>query len=181
MKTEITRSSRRRSTVSARLDGEMLIVQAPENIPESELQTIIEKLGARLVKKRTRRVLNSAKALMQRAQELNKVYFKGQLQVASVEYVTNQNTRYGSCSPRTRSIRISHRLATVPPWVRDYVLIHELAHLAHANHGKRFWALVNKYPLSERARGFLMALGLEPASDAIGDEGEETRAEEVED
>ena len=180
MKTEITRSKRRKSTVSARIDGDTLLVQAPEGIPEAELKAIIDKLGARLVNRQKRRNLNEAKGLAQRAQELNKQYFKGALRVASIEYVTNQNRRFGSCSPRTREIRISHRLATVPPWVRDYVIVHELAHLVHANHGKRFWSLVNKYALSERARGYLMALGMEDISDASGEQGEDTPAEEVE-
>lgn len=180
MKTEITRSKRRRSTVSARLVGEVLHVQAPADMPEAELQSVIGKLAERLVKRKARRELNAGKALMQRAQELNRSHFHGQLQIASIEYVTNQNKRYGSCSPRTRTIRISHRLASVPPWVRDYVLIHELAHLVHPNHGKRFWTLVNKYRLSERARGYLMALGMEAATDASGEEAGDAPADEVE-
>jgi predicted metal-dependent hydrolase len=180
MKTEIIRSKRRKSTVSARLDGDTLIVHAPDGIPEPELQGIIEKLGGRLANRRTRRELNAAKGLAQRAQDLNKTYFKGLLKIASIEYVTNQSKRFGSCSPRKREIRFSHRLATVPAWVRDYVLVHELAHLVHPNHGRRFWALVNKYPLSERARGYLMAIGMEESTDSSGEEGEDTPAEEVE-
>jgi len=180
MKTQITRSTRRKSTVSARLVGDVLEIQAPDTIPEAELQEIVEKLGMRLLKRRTRRELNQTKALLQRAQELNRTYFKGQLQIASVEYVTNQDKRFGSCSPHTHTIRISHRLASVPPWVRDYVLIHELAHLVHPNHGKRFWSLVNKYPLCERARGYLMALGMEAASDSSGEESEQAGSGEIE-
>ncbi|MEZ4836614.1 MAG: M48 family metallopeptidase [Caldilineaceae bacterium] len=83
------------------------------------------------------------------------------MQWESIRWVTNQNKRYGSCTPSERTIRISHRLAKVPQFVLDYVIVHELAHLLEANHGKRFWKLVNRYPKTERARGYLMAMGLE--------------------
>jgi predicted metal-dependent hydrolase len=55
-------------------------------------------------------------------------------------------------------IRISRRAAGLPEWVRDYLLVHELAHLEHADHGPAFWELVERYPLTERARGYLMAI-----------------------
>ena len=55
------------------------------------------------------------------------------------------------------AIRISVRVAQFPSWVRDYVIVHELAHLRHPGHTPSFWALVNRYPRAERARGYLIA------------------------
>ena len=103
--------------------------------------------------------------LERRARELNRQYFGGKLRWKSVRWVSNQNTRNGSCTPSQGTIRISHRLAKMPAFVRDYVLVHELAHLVEANHGPRFWKLVNRYPRTERARGYLMAVGLEALED----------------
>jgi len=64
--------------------------------------------------------------------------FDGKLRWSELRYVTNQNHRFGSCTPGKGSIRISHRVATIPAWVRDYVLVHEMAHLVEPNHGPRF-------------------------------------------
>lgn len=84
---------------------------------------------------------------------------------ADIRWVDNQAWRWGSCTPTDGTIRISSRLAAEPRWVLDYVIVHELAHLSVARHDSRFWALVGRYPKAERARGFLMARGLEPEVD----------------
>jgi hypothetical protein len=61
----------------------------------------------------------------------------------------------------------------MPHWVRDYVLVHELAHLLVPGHGPDFWALVQRYPRTERARGYLdgvsAAAQLELEDDLAGD------------
>ena len=57
---------------------------------------------------------------------------------------------------------MSSRLAAFPSWVLDYVLVHELAHLLVEHHGPRHDELVNRFPLAERARGFLIAKDLDP-------------------
>lgn len=160
----IIRSAKRRKTVSARLEGDVLVIRAPATMRDEELGPIIDGLRQR-VRRRARVVPQSDEALEKRARELNRKYFDGRLKWQSVRYVTNQNSRFGSCTPSNGTIRLSHRLATMPAWVRDYVLVHELAHLVEANHGPRFWQLVNRYPLTERARGYLMAVGLEAPDD----------------
>jgi hypothetical protein len=157
---EIIRSGRRVKTVSARLVNGVLQVQAPAHISDAELGPIIEKLRTRMSHRVPDRP-DSDHALEQRAHELNRQFFGGQLRWKSVRYSTRQNTMHGSCTPTRGTIRLSSRMATLPAWVRDYVLVHELAHLLEANHGPNFWALVNRYPLTERARGYLMALDLE--------------------
>jgi predicted metal-dependent hydrolase len=99
------------------------------------------------------------------AQRLNGQYFDGRLRWSSIAWSAQQEKRYGSCTPADRTIRISYRLASMPRFVQEYVVMHELAHLLEANHGPRFWRLVNRYPRTERARGYLMAVGLEELDD----------------
>ncbi len=160
----IIRSAKRRKTVGARLEDGVLVIRAPATIRDEELAPIIDSLKKRM-KRRAKNVSQSDEALEKQARALNRKYFDGRLKWQSVRYVTNQNSRFGSCTPDDGTIRLSHRLAGMPSWVRDYVLVHELAHLVEANHGPRFWELVNRYPLTERARGYLMAVGLETLDD----------------
>ena len=67
--------------------------------------------------------------------------------------LTHANTRWGSCSSN-RTISLNIGLMQVPEPLRDYVIIHELAHLNHMDHSKAFWAEVGShdknYKLHER-------------------------------
>lgn len=169
----ITRSHNRRKTISARLveNGTVIEVLAPAGATDAELAPIIDNLKGRIMRRQEKAETADDAALTRRASELNREYFEGKLRPADVRYVTNQQRRYGSCTPSTRVIRISHRVAAMPTWVRDYVLVHELAHLKEPNHGPKFWKLVNRYPRTERARGYLIAIGLEgDADDSGGDD-----------
>lgn len=158
----IVRSTRRKRTISAELSNGVLIVRAPAVMTDAELAPHIEALRKRLMKKKMRgQSPRSDDELLQMAKKLNRQYFNGTLEWQSIRYVSNMQKRYGSCTPGLGTIRISDRLASMPTWVLEYVVVHELAHLQEANHGPRFWTLVNRYPLTERARGYLMAVGLE--------------------
>lgn len=159
MDVKIVRSRQRVKTVSAREVDGYLLVQAPAGMSDAELQPIVDRLKKRLQNRRARQSLDHQR-LEQLAHRLNQEYFDGKLTWKSVRWVTNQEkSRWASCTPSTGAIRLSQRLAGLPPFVVEYVLVHELAHLVHASHGPEFWALVNRYPKTERARGYLMALG----------------------
>lgn len=159
----VVRSARRRKTVSATwVNWQRLEIRAPAHLSDQELEPIIERLQQSALRQRSRlRHFASDEALHRRAQHYNRTLFGGALRWRSIRFVENQRKRFGSCSPGKGTIRISSRLAQAPPFVLDYVIVHELAHLLEANHSPRFWELVYRFPLAERARGYLMALQLE--------------------
>jgi predicted metal-dependent hydrolase len=73
--------------------------------------------------------------------------------------IRNQQWRWGSCSPNGH-ICLNWRLVTMPEWVRDYVLVHELMHLKRMDHSSRFWKLVAAAcPEYQRARDWLRREG----------------------
>ena len=161
MKIEVVRSPRRRKTITAeRRDGQV-VVRLPAGLTRAEERTWVDRMVTRLADRDRVERLNRRRNLERAAERLNREYFGGRLRWRSVRYVSNQQDRYGSCTPEDGTIRISHRVAEFPSWVRDYVLLHELAHLRVPSHSSRFWRLVNGYSLSERARGFLVAMGWE--------------------
>ena len=74
-------------------------------------------------------------------------------------FVRDQTTRWGSCST-SGALSFSWRLVLAPPFVLDYLAAHEVAHLAHMNHGPRFWALVERsMPRQGEAREWLRKHG----------------------
>ncbi len=151
---EIRRSTRRKRTVRAYREGDKTIVLMPAHLTRAQEAEHVRDLVARL-DRRERRRAPSDDALMQRAHELSARWLDGRAVPTSVRWVTNQNSRWGSCTSVDGSIRLSHRLQDMPEEVVDYVLLHELAHLIEANHSKRFWALLDDFPHAERAKGFL--------------------------
>jgi predicted metal-dependent hydrolase len=160
MNVEVVRSTRRRRTVELRpVPGGVRI-----SIPASATREEEAKYVSSLLRRHERRQQAKSLNLTSRADRLSEEYDLGT--PTSIRWVENQTTRWGSCTPATGEIRISQAIANFPTWVVDYVIVHELAHLTYNGHGPRFWKMVERYPLTERARGFLIAKGLEGASDA---------------
>jgi len=159
MEIKIVRSRRRFRTVSARLVKDTLLVQAPVMLAEKHLEKIVADFQLKFEKKKLKDDLDKAQSLQDVANRLNEKYFGNKLKIDSIEYVTTQNSKFGCCNYSTARIHISHKVGLMPDWVRDYVLIHEMAHLLEPNHSKAFWDIVSRYKLAERARGYLMAMG----------------------
>ena len=156
MEIELVRGTRRRKHVEAVLVGDRLRVSFPVWMSIAEAQVTAQELAERM----RRRTEASAIDVASRARRLARLYDLPRPR--SVRWVDNMRQRWGSCTPEDGTIRVSSRLAGYPSWVLDYVLVHELAHLAVAHHGPEHDALVDRFPQAERARGFLVAIDLDP-------------------
>jgi predicted metal-dependent hydrolase len=160
MEINIIRSERRKKTVSARLVEGGMVVSAPASMSSERLEVIIAGFRARFRRRKIREELNMGSDLLARSRALHEKFFDGRLRLVSIEYAADQESTFGCCNHRTGRIRISHRVSAMPRWVRDYVIVHEMAHLLEPHHGSAFWKLVSRYPLAERARGYLIAAGM---------------------
>ena len=155
---EVRRSARRKRTVAAQREGDKIIILAPQRITDRELDSIARGLVTRLDKRQS--LQRSDDELERRAHELTKIYLGTTLSIlcpagVSIRWVTNQNTRWGSCTPRDGSIRLSHRLQKMPQYVIDSVILHELVHLLVPGHGPDFYAWLNRFPQLEQADAYL--------------------------
>lgn len=157
MEIKIIRSRRRRKTASARMKNGVLEIRLPAWILPAKAQKIIDKFTQSFEKRKMPSITSNTE-LSKLANKLNRQYFQGKLKYSSICWSKNQNSLHGSCSAKNGTIRISSKLKTVPKWVLQAIIVHELTHLLVPNHSKKFWQIANRYPLMERARGYLLAL-----------------------
>lgn len=156
-----------------------MIVLIPARFSRAEERRWVTEMLARLDsrdQRGERGPRRSDTALTARARRLSAAHLDGRAEPVSVRWVGNMTTRWGSCTPLDATVRVSTRLREMPTWVLDYVLVHELAHLLEPGHGQDFWYLVNRYPRTERARGYLegvsAAARFEIAEDDVVGDGE---------
>jgi predicted metal-dependent hydrolase len=148
---EVTRSTRRRKTVGAQLVGGVLRIALPSWMSKADEAHWVREMSGRFQRKMSadRLRLDERATTLARRHDLQ--------QPDSIRWADDMRSRWGSCTPSQRTIRISNRLAAFPDWVVDYVIVHELAHLDVLAHSDDFWRLVFRYPKAERAIGYLIA------------------------
>lgn len=157
-KVEVRRSKRAKRNVTAHRDNEKTVVTVPTRMARRDIADYVNELVTRLDDRDERST--SQVLLEQRARRLSKQYltqdlFETHFVPVSIRWVTNQNARWGSCTPSEGTIRLSHRMIRMPAFVIDSVIIHELIHLLIADHSEAFYALMNKYPDQEKAKAYL--------------------------
>jgi predicted metal-dependent hydrolase len=153
LEVQVIRSAKRKKSSQARLRGEVLEVRIPSWFSEHQEHETVAHFVGRFERSRSASTID----LTDRARHLAATLDLPEAK--QIRWVSNQRDRWGSCTPAHGTIRLSDRLAAFPPWVVDYVIVHELTHLLEPHHGERFWEIVGRYELAERARGYLMAKG----------------------
>ncbi len=151
---ELIRSDRRTLALEITADAR-LVVRAPRRCPQARITRFLESRDAwideHLQRQRARLACRPAPdeaeiaVLRTRAErELPPLveYYAGRMGLfPSGVRITGAQKRFGSCSAKNR-LCFSYLLLRYPPEAIEYVVVHELAHIAHKNHGKEFYALV---------------------------------------
>jgi predicted metal-dependent hydrolase len=143
-------------------DGSLLL-RIPYRLPKRRIAALLEQVASQLDKPITLHSHRNDADLQQRAELINKKHFDGKIQWNAIRWVSNMQSRLGSCTrggPTDGEIRISDKIKDWPGWVVDYVIAHELLHRKYPNHSDTFWnELRAAYPLTEQARGFIHGVG----------------------
>jgi predicted metal-dependent hydrolase len=161
--------------VSARREGDTVVVFIPGWMSESEEHRWVDEMVRRIERSEAKRrspARTGDEALLRRSTELSRRHLDGKAVPVSVRWVPPMRTRWASCTPDDGTIRVSERLRDVPGWVVDYVLVHELAHLLEPGHDAAFWAWVHRYPRTERAMGYLEGLSAAAGLGFVGIDGD---------
>lgn len=157
-KVEVKRSKRAKRNVTAYRDNDKTVVTVPTRMAKRDIDAYVNELVNRLDERDAR--ASSQESLEQRARALSLTYlgqdlFETHKVPVKIRWVTNQNSRWGSCTPDEGNIRLSHRMQRMPSYVIDSVIVHELIHLLVANHSAEFYELMNNFPQHEKAKAYL--------------------------
>ena len=118
-----------------KLKEDIIYFKIPMEKSEKEKQDYISKQLKKILAK------EHLSDLIYHVNRLNDLHFGEKVNKVSFKYTTSH---WGQCHTGRRNIDISTRLLFAPLSVLEYVIIHELTHLVHPNHSKRFWARVKQ-------------------------------------
>jgi predicted metal-dependent hydrolase len=123
-----------RRTLHASFDGQTCVIKFPKALwwKKRQLVLAVDRIYWRVLGQ------TALPDIKRQTARLNELHFGFSYRAVRFH---RQFRRWGSCST-LRNINLSHRLIGAPSHLTDYIIIHELAHLQHLNHGKEFWALV---------------------------------------
>lgn len=135
------------------------MVMVPDDLSAADEKRQVTEIVARVRKKLGSSLDNEE--LLRRARRLSVTVLEGRPNFESIKWVKNMSRRWASVTggvDKPGRIRISHRLADVPGYVLDDVIVHELVHtFIDGGHSDEFWEWAAKAPNHERARGYLEA------------------------
>lgn len=125
----VLRSERKKIRVF--IESDHIIVSVSNSLEANNLKPVIKNAMEDWYREQAREVFTERLKFFQK--------------MLGVEYnsinIRDQKTRWGSCSGR-KNLSFSWRLIMSPQEVLDYVVVHELCHLIHMNHSKKFWETV---------------------------------------
>ncbi len=119
---------------SLHLYGDLLILAAPEILPEETVRKLIDNWYRK----------QAAEIVSKRSIECHQLMRGEGIPLPPIT-IRAMKTRWGSYSYRTRRITINLSLIKAPQTCLDYVIIHELAHIKVRHHGPDFWRMVGCY------------------------------------
>lgn len=150
----LIRSSRKTLALEVSREGEV-IVRAPIRASRGDIERFVEKHEAWLEKALARQserrekhpepTAEEQKELIKRAREILPAKIEKYAAIMGAAptgvKITGAAKRFGSCSGKN-SLCFSWRLMSYPEAAIDYVVVHELAHIKHKNHGREFYAFI---------------------------------------
>ena len=168
MQYEIIRSKRKTVALEVCRDGTVK-VRAPLKMKEAEIETFVsshrrwlENAVLRQQERREKEVERTPGQIKEAKKELEKLItpiiekYSALMGVRpEAVTITSAKTRFGSCSGKNR-ISFSYRLVDYPREAVEYVVVHELAHIKHKNHGKNFYAFVERFLPDYKERNKLL-------------------------
>ncbi len=146
----VVESCRKTLALQVQPDGE-IVVRCPRGVPRYRVQAFVESKRTWLERQLSRQPkadkLTAAKLAELKRQATEDLSRRTAAYACStgISYgkvtIRCQKTRWGSCSARG-NLNFNCLLMLAPPFVRDYVVVHELCHRKQMNHSAAFWAEV---------------------------------------